>query len=126
MNFQVSFRHMESSLALQRYAERKLKTQILKFDPKIVNVHVTMEQERLDNVVHCWVIGSDGHYYNVHERAQHDFYQVIDKMARKLAMQMRRQKEAAKSRSRQWHDYLRLNNFDALGEVFEEVAPAEE
>ena len=51
MQFQFSFKHMESSQALSQLAETKIKDKVSKFVTKPIEAHVTFVVERHDHIV---------------------------------------------------------------------------
>lgn len=95
MQFRFTFKHMDTSPALTKYAEEKIADQIKKFVTKPIEAHLTFSVENLKHRAHCTVSGGDG--FNL--EADHvcsDMYGSIDHMIDKLAAQLRRQKEKIK------------------------------
>lgn len=50
MNLQVAFRHMDPSVTLKEYANKKL-DRLERLSEKLTDVHVTFAQEKLDTTV---------------------------------------------------------------------------
>lgn len=95
MQFQFSFRHMDSSSALQSYAEQKLKEKIEKFVTKPIEAQVFFSVMRHQHSAHLRLKAGDGFNVDV-EHTSEDMYATIDQMADKLEAQLRKQKEKLK------------------------------
>ena len=95
MQFRFSFKHMESSPALQNYAETKIKVEVSKFVSKPIEVHVTFSVDRHEQQVLCTLTGGDGFKLNV-EHVCEDMYGSVDHMIDKLVTQLQRKKEKLK------------------------------
>ncbi|MCX6117415.1 MAG: ribosome-associated translation inhibitor RaiA [Proteobacteria bacterium] len=95
MQFQFSFKHMESSDAVTGYAKEKLKAEIQKFVNKPVDCHLTFSVDKHKHTAHCSFNGGDGFMFQV-EHTCTDMYGSIDHMVDKLEVQLRRQKEKIK------------------------------
>ena len=96
MQFQFSFKHMDASEALSKYAEGKLRLEIEKFSTKPIQCHISFAVDRHNHTVHCTVNGGDGFAFQV-EHTCNDMYGSVDHMVDKLEVQLRRQKEKLKS-----------------------------
>ena len=95
MQFHFSFRHMETSEALQTYAEEKLTERILKYVTKPIEAHVSFAVVRHEHVAHCSLRAGDGFSIEV-EHSCGDMYGSIDHMVDKLSAQLKKQKEKLK------------------------------
>jgi putative sigma-54 modulation protein len=95
MQFHFSFRHMETSEALQTYAEEKLTEKILKYVTKPIEAHVSFSVVRHEHVAHCSLRAGDGFSIDV-EHSCGDMYGSIDHMVDKLAAQLKKHKEKLK------------------------------
>jgi putative sigma-54 modulation protein len=95
MRFQFSFKHMDSSEALQRYAEVKILQEIQKFATKPVECHLTFAVDRHNHTAHLSFSGGDGFAFQVDHTCT-DMYGSVDHMVRKLETQLRKQKEKLK------------------------------
>ena len=101
MHFQFSFKHMESSPALTKYATEKLTTEIQKFVSKPVDCHLTFSVDKHKHTSHCTFNGGDGFIFQV-EHTCTDMYGSIDHMVDKLEVQLRRQKEKLKDHKQRY------------------------
>jgi putative sigma-54 modulation protein len=95
MQFRFSFKHMETSQALQNYAKDKIKVEVEKFVTKPIEAHVTFSVDRHQHQVLCTLTGGDGFTVNV-EHTCEDMYGSVDHMIDKLATQLKRKKEKLK------------------------------
>ena len=95
MQFQFYFKQMETSEALQNYAQDKIENLVNKFVTKPIEAHVTFAVDKSRQVAICSLIGGDGFKIN-EEVTSHDMYGSIDKMATKLGNQLRKKKEKLK------------------------------
>ena len=95
MQFRFTFKHMETSPALTRYAEEKVLDRVQKFVTKPIEAHVTFTVEHLNHTAHCALTGGDGFNLQV-EHACGDMYGSVDHMVDKLATQLKRHKEKLK------------------------------
>lgn len=96
MQFQFSFRHMDSSPALQSYAEQKLKEKIDKFVTKPIEAHLFFSVTRHQHTAHLRLNAGDGFNVDV-EHSSADMYATIDQMADKLEAQLKKHKEKLKA-----------------------------
>jgi len=103
MQYLYSFKHMDSSPALQSYCEEKLSDRIRKFVTKPIAAHVTFSVTRHQQTVHLSLDAGDGFGIQV-EHTSEDMYASIDQLGDKLTAQLKKQKEKLKdhkgSRSR--------------------------
>ncbi len=96
MQFQFSFKHMETSPALQEYAREKLSAKIQKFVTKPIEVQVTFSIDRHLQHALCTLVGGDGFSVNV-EHSCDDMYGSVDRMVDKLGAQLKKKKDRLKS-----------------------------
>jgi putative sigma-54 modulation protein len=95
MNISITFRHMDSSDAVRKYAEGKL-AKLQKFLRRPMTAKVTLSIDRLKHSAEAR-ISSGGEHLEAHERSD-DMYASIDRMMDKLERQIRVHKGAALSR----------------------------
>ncbi|MBF0440917.1 MAG: ribosome-associated translation inhibitor RaiA [Oligoflexales bacterium] len=99
MQFQFSFKHMETSASLQKYTEEKLRSQIEKFVTKPIEAHVTFSVDNHRHIAHCSLTGGDGFSIEV-EHSCEDMYGSVDKLLDKLTVQLKKKKEKLKGHQR--------------------------
>lgn len=95
MQFRFSFKHMETSPALQTYAKDKIKVEVEKFVTKPIEAHVTFSVDRHQHHVLCSLAGGDGFSVNV-EHSCEDMYGSVDHMIDKMVTQLKKRKEKLK------------------------------
>ncbi len=113
MQFQFSFKHMETSVALQNYAEDKIKEKVKKYVTKPIDAQVTFHVEKQSHRAHCSLRGGDGFSVEV-DHVCEDMYGSIDQMIDKLDIQLKRQKEKLKNhKNKKTVKHLSVVNPDA-------------
>ncbi len=95
MQFRFSFKHMETSPGLEKYAREKIQIEVGKFVTKPIEAHVTFSVDKYEQHVLCTLSGGDGFKLNV-EHSCEDMYGSIDHMIDKLVTQLQRKKEKLK------------------------------
>lgn len=95
MNISITFRHMDSSDAIKKYAEGKL-AKLQKFLRRPMTAKVTLWIDRLKHAAEAR-ISSGGEHLEAHERSD-DMYASIDRMMEKLERQIRGSKGVARAR----------------------------
>ncbi len=95
MQFQFSFRHMDTSAALQTYAEDKLRERIEKFVTKPIAAHVLFSVQRHQHTAHLSLEAGDGFDIQV-ETTSGDMYASVDELVDKLTTQLKKHKEKLK------------------------------
>lgn len=95
MHFQFTFKHMDSSQALQTYAEQKLTEKIAKFVTKPIEAHVMFSVMRHTQTAHVSLRAGDGFDLEVEESSA-DMYASVDGLVDKLVAQMKKHKEKLK------------------------------
>ena len=96
MQYQFIFKHMESSAALQSYAEEKIDATVRKFVTKPIEVQVTFWVNRHQHHTLCTLLGGDGFKISV-EYACLDMYGSVDHLIDRLAAQLKRKKDKLKN-----------------------------
>ena len=97
MNISITFRHMDSSDAIKRYASDKL-AKLQRFLRQPMTGKVTVSIDRLRHVVEAR-ISSGGEHLEAHEEGD-DMYSAIDLVMGKLERQIRGAKGAARAKRR--------------------------
>ena len=97
MNISITFRHMDSSEAIKRYASAKL-AKLQRFLRSPMTGKVTLSIDRLKHVVEVRV-SSGGDHLEAHEVGD-DMYASIDRVMDKLDRQIRAAKGAARAKRR--------------------------
>jgi len=100
MQFQFSFKQMDSSDALRNYAEDKITEKVKKFVTKPIQANVTFSVDRHNHTAHCGVLAGDNFNFQV-EHTCEDMYGSVDRMVDKLERQLRKQKEKVKGHKAQ-------------------------
>lgn len=121
MQFQFSFKHMETSPAVSQYAETKIKDKIMKFSTKPIEAHLTFSVDKHNHQAHCKVIGGDGFNLQV-DALSEDMYATIDKMVDKLEVQLKKHKEKLKDHKNHTQKVERLQALSGGGSSFEDDA----
>ena len=96
MQFHFSFKHMDTSPALQTYAEEKLAEKIEKFVTKPISGHFTFSVHKHEHTAHFSLDGGDGFKVEV-EHTSGDMYASVDYLADKLSSQLKKHKEKLKN-----------------------------
>jgi putative sigma-54 modulation protein len=95
MQFQFSFKHMDTSPALQTYAEAKLRERIAKFVSKPIAAHLMFSVQRHQHTAHLSLEAGDGFDLQV-EHTSEDMYATVDQLVDKLTRQLQKHKEKLK------------------------------
>lgn len=95
MQFQFSFKHMDTSEALTAYAEQKIGERIAKFVTKPISAHVTFSVMRHQHTAHLSFDAGDGFDIEV-EHTSEDMYASIDELCDKMTTQLKKHKEKLK------------------------------
>lgn len=119
MQFQFSFKHMETSKALSDYAESKIKDKIMKFSTKPIEAHLTFSVDKHKHSAHCKVVGGDGFNLQV-DALSEDMYATVDKMVDKLEVQLKKHKEKLKDHKLHDQKVERLHALAGGGSQFED------
>ena len=111
MSLQISFKHMDSSAALEEYAQRTVESTIRKFISKNFNADVVFEVDNLMHIVKCNV-HVDGRL-DIHiEQRETNMYAALELLVKKLEQVLARSKD----KRRDHHKKEKIQN-DALVEV---------
>jgi len=105
MNISVTFRHVDPSDSIKRYAEEKL-AKVQKFLRRPMTARVTVALDKLRHRVEVRV-SSGADHYEAHE-ATEDMYASIDKVIDKLERQIRGTRGAQESRKTRGGATLRV------------------
>ena len=97
MNISITFRHMDSSDAIKRYAGDKL-SKLQRFLRQPMSGRVTVSIDRLKHVCEAR-ISSGGEHLEAHDKAS-DMYAAIDLVMDKLERQIRGSKGVARAKRR--------------------------
>ncbi len=95
MQFQFSFKHMETSAALQTYAEDKIREKVEKFVTKAIDASVFFTVTRHMHTCHVHLLAGDGFSLDV-QHTSADMYATIDEIVHKLESQLKKHKEKLK------------------------------
>jgi len=90
MIFQFSFKHMEPSDSLRRYAEEKSAKLSRYFEGKI-HLTWTFEREHGEFIAHCHLLGNHMDYFG--EGRADEAYATVDLTVMKLEKQVKKHKE---------------------------------
>ena len=104
MNISVTFRHMEASEAIKKYASDKV-AKLQKFLRQPMTAKVTLSLDKLRHVAETQVSSGGAHLEA--KEASDDLYASIDKVIDKLERQIRAAKGAAESKKRRGGARLR-------------------
>jgi putative sigma-54 modulation protein len=96
MDFRVYFKHMETSLPLFAYAQKKLGERLEKYACEPIEAQVTFSVEAGDHIARCHVLTRSGHAVQV-ENVDENMYACVDILADKLDKKLRRHKDRVKS-----------------------------
>ena len=97
MNISITFRHMDTSAAIKKYAEEKV-GKLQKFLREPMTAKVTLSLEKLAHTAEMRV-SSGGEHVEAKEVGE-DLYASIDKVIDKLERQIRGSKETAVDKKR--------------------------
>lgn len=97
MDFRAYFKHMETSLSLYAYAEKKLGTTIEKYVNQPIEAYVMFSVDGDFHKARCHVQAGGGFSMQVDAKDNTSMYSCIDKLEAKLSNRLRRQKERIKS-----------------------------
>ncbi len=97
MNIAITFRHMETSDAIKKYARTKV-SKLQKFLRQPMNARVTLSLDKLEHVAETRL--SSGSERHEARESSEDMYASIDKMIDKLERQIRGAKSVARSKKR--------------------------
>jgi putative sigma-54 modulation protein len=97
MNIAVTFRHIEVSEPVKKYAHEKI-AKLQRFLRQPMRANVTLDMQRIEHVVEVSISSGSEHY---HGREQsEDMYASIDKVVDKLERQINSGKEASVAKMR--------------------------
>jgi len=93
MEFRAYFKHMDSSLPLYAYADKKITSCIEKYVRAPIEAHVTFSVNRGINHIACDVIAGGGFTLRVEADDPTSMYSAVDRLEDRLNERLRRQKE---------------------------------
>ena len=97
MEFRVYFKHMDSSLPLYAYAEKKLLDRIEKYVHDPIEAHVTFDVEGDRHLANINLVAGHGFSLQLENTDSNSLYSCIDILADKLDRRLCKQKEKLKS-----------------------------
>ncbi len=113
MEFRAYFKHMDSSLPLFAYAEKKVSEKVEKFVNKAVEGHITFSVENGLNKVQFHLIAGGGLRIVMGSEDEMSMYSAVDLLVEKLEKKLRRHKEKLQNHKLKPAD-LELLNFDDM------------
>jgi putative sigma-54 modulation protein len=94
MEFRAYFKHMDSSLPLFAYAEKKVSEKVDKFVRNAIEGHITFSIENnTDNRVHFHLVAGGGFKLDISAEHELSMYSAVDLLVDKLEKKLRRHKE---------------------------------
>lgn len=90
MVFQFSFKHMESSDSLRKYAEEKCE-KLMKFFEGKIHLTWTFEKEHGEFIAHCHLLGNHMDFFG--EGKANEAYATVDLAIAKIEKQVKKHKE---------------------------------
>ena len=96
MQIRFTFKQMETSASLEKYARTKIDDRVAKWVTKPIEAHIYFDVQREHHRVKCTIKGGDGFNFEV-ESASLDMYGSIDILVDRLAGQLRKQNEKIKN-----------------------------
>jgi len=96
MQIRFTFKHMETSQALEKYAQDKINERVIRWVTKPVEAHIFFGVDKDEHQAKCVVKGGDGFSFEV-DGICSDMYGSIDLLVDKLAKRLRKQKEKIKN-----------------------------
>ena len=115
MEFRAYFKHMDSSLPLFAYAEKKVSEKVQRFVSKAVEGHMTFSVENGVNKVQFHLIAGGGLKIVMESDDEINMYSAVDLLVDKLEKKLRRHKEKLKNYKLKPAD-LELLNFNDMPE----------
>lgn len=97
MNIAITFRHLEPSDAVKKYAQDKV-GRLQKFLRQPMKANVTLSLEKLEHIIEVG-LSSGSEHFQAREQSE-DMYASIDKVVDKLERQIRGAKGATMKRMR--------------------------
>lgn len=97
MDFRAYFKHMETSLPLYAYAEKKLGATIGKYVRQPIEAYVMFSVDGGVHKARCHVLAGGGFSVQVDAKDDTSMYSCVDKLEAKLNGRLRHQKERIKS-----------------------------
>lgn len=124
MQFNVTFRSIEPSVALRAYAEEKL-ARIKKYVKEPIEAHVVLKVEKFRHIAEATIDANGARFKGAEETE--DMYAAIDMLADTLEGQVKKSKDKSSSRKRGGNSSRELHEasaLDSVGSLDENEAPA--
>ncbi|MBP9707493.1 MAG: ribosome-associated translation inhibitor RaiA [Oligoflexales bacterium] len=96
MEFQFTFKQMDSSQSMINYSQQKIEDVVNKYMAHPIKVHMRFSSVQDRHYVSCHVTGSEGFNYLVHNLGE-SMYSCIDRLVDKLESRLRRHKDKLRS-----------------------------
>lgn len=91
MNLRMTFKHMDTSEAIERHCRETILKRTEKFSNNIMDSDITFAHEHDENIVQCKMTDIHGKTYLAHETGE-DMYKCIDILSHKLERLLRKEK----------------------------------
>jgi len=104
VNISITFRHMDASAAIKKYANEKV-SKLQKFLRQPMAAKVTLSIDRLKHIAETRISSGGAHLEA--KQSSGDMYESIDRVIDKLERQIREAKGATQSKKRRSGDSLR-------------------
>ena len=111
MEFRAYFKHMDSSLPLFAYSEKKISEKVQKFVKNAVEGHITFSVENGANKIHFHLVAGGGFKLDITSEHNLSMYSAVDLLVDKLEKKLRRHKERLRNHKFRSDD-LELANLD--------------
>jgi putative sigma-54 modulation protein len=95
MNIAITFRHIEPSEPVKKYAQEKI-AKLQKFLRQPMQANVTLDMERIEHRVEVRISSGSEHYHG--KEQSEDMYASIDVVVDKIERQIRSGKEVTRKR----------------------------
>jgi putative sigma-54 modulation protein len=95
MNIAITFRHIEPSEAVKKYAQEKI-AKLQKFLRQPMQANVTLDMEKIEHRVEVRISSGSEHYHG--KEQNEDMYASIDMVVDKIERQIRSGKEVSRKR----------------------------
>ncbi|MET0595049.1 MAG: ribosome-associated translation inhibitor RaiA [Polyangiaceae bacterium] len=98
MNIAITFRHIEPSESVKKYAQEKI-AKLQKFLRQPMQANVTLDMEKLEHRVEVRISSGSEHYHG--KEQNEDMYASIDVVVDKVERQIRSGREVTRKRGAQ-------------------------
>ncbi|HKQ71574.1 MAG TPA: ribosome-associated translation inhibitor RaiA [Polyangiaceae bacterium] len=121
MNISITFRHIEPSEPVKKYAQEKM-AKLQKFLRQPMQAHVILDTQRIEHVAEVRISAGSEHYQG--REQSEDMYASIDLVLDKLERQIRSGKEASVAKKK--HGSPSAGQFAAAAAVVDQNVDQEE